>query len=380
MKRSALTYCILSLFAIFGFSACDVHEFPDMPERRPYELVLDFTNAIDMGFYQTIDYSRASTEASPSGTKTQTEITYDIRYTVNAYRIDGNDGNRLSDTTIVVCNSDLENMNHTLRLNLRPGKYRFLVWADYVVHGTKTDLYYNTSNFEEIILADRQNHTGSTDRRDAFRGEKEAEVYDNPELTSNSTRSTAVNRVVVEMERPLAKFKFISHDIVKFLSYVLQQRAIRQKEAEMKAQQGVSPESADPKADPKADIKNINTNDFRVVFRYQGFMPCSFNMFTNKPADSWTGVAFDSTMQRLSDTEVELGFDYVFVNGGESTVPVSVEVYDTDGTLLSSTLPIDVPVVRNKLTVVRGNFLSSKASGGVSIRTEFDGEYNLEIR
>lgn len=82
MKRSALTYCILSLFAILGFSACDVHEFPDMPERRPYELVLDFTNAIDMGFYQTIDYSRASTEASPSGTKTQTEITYDIRYTV----------------------------------------------------------------------------------------------------------------------------------------------------------------------------------------------------------------------------------------------------------------------------------------------------------
>ena len=75
MKRSALTYCILSLFAILGLSACDVHEFPDMPERRPYELVLDFTNAIDMGFYQTIDYSRASTEASPSGTKTQTEIT-----------------------------------------------------------------------------------------------------------------------------------------------------------------------------------------------------------------------------------------------------------------------------------------------------------------
>ena len=88
--------------------------------------------------------------------------------------------------------------------NLRLGKYRFLVWVDYVVHGTKADLYYNTSNFEEIILADRQNHTGSTDRRDAFRGEKEAEVYDNPELTANSTRSTAVNRIEVEMERPLA--------------------------------------------------------------------------------------------------------------------------------------------------------------------------------
>ena len=63
--------------------------------------------------------------------------------------------------------------------NLRLGKYRFLVWADYVVHGTKTDLYYNTSNFEEIILADRQNHTGSTDRRDAFRGEKDPVLVEN---------------------------------------------------------------------------------------------------------------------------------------------------------------------------------------------------------
>ena len=109
--------------------------------------------------------------------------------------------------------------------NLRLGKYRFLVWVAYVVHGTIADLYYNTSNFEEILLAARQNHTGSTDRRDAFRGEKEAEVYDNPELTSSTTRSTAVNRIEVEMERPLAKFKFISHDIVKFLSDVLRQRA-----------------------------------------------------------------------------------------------------------------------------------------------------------
>ena len=208
--------------------------------------------------------------------------------------------------------------------------------------------------------------------------------YINYEITNDAFVDQYIAPVNVRVAGYIQEVRFREHQFVHEgdTLVVLDNREylIRQKEAEMKAQQGVSPESADPKADPKADIKNINTNDFRVVFRYQGFMPCSFNMFTNKPADSWTGVAFDSTMQRLSDTEVELGFDYVFVNGGESTVPVSVEVYDTDGTLLSSTLPIDVPVVRNKLTVVRGNFLSSKASGGVSIRTELDGEYNLEIR
>ena len=386
MKRLQLTYCIASLLAVIGLAACDVHEFPGVPDKRPYELVLDFDDALQMDFYKTIDYpSRASAAASPDGIATSPLVAYDIRYTVNAYRIDGNEGNRTADTTIVVNNSDLQNLNHTLRLNLRPGTYRFLVWADYVVHDTRTDLYYNTANFEEIILADRQNHYGSTDRRDAFRGEQTAEVYDNPELTSNATRTPAVNRVVVKMERPMAKFRFVSEDMVKFLSYVLQQRALRQLQQQAaKGTQAVSPESTDPKsdtkADPKADPKAIDPRDFRVVFRYRGFMPCSFNMFTNKPADSWTGVWFESTMQPISDNEVELGFDYVFVNGGESTVPVSVEVYDNDGTLLSSTPSIDVPVVRNKVTVVRGNFLSSKASGGVSIKTDFDGEYNLEVR
>lgn len=380
MKRSLLTYYVVSLLALLGFAACDVHEFPDEPDKRPYELVLDFDEALEMDFYKTIDYpSRAA--ATPDGTATLPLMAYDIRYTVNAYRIDGDNNNRTADTTIVVNNTDLSNLNYTLRINLRPGKYRFLVWADYVVHGTHDDLYYNTSNFEEIVLADRQNHFGSTDRRDAFRGEQTAEVYDNPELTSNATRTPAVNRVVVKMERPMAKFRFVSEDIVKFLDYVLQQRALRQQQQQAeKGTQAVGPEATDPKSDPKADPKAINPRDFRVVFRYRGFMPCSFNMFTNKPADSWTGVWFESTMKTESENEVELGFDYVFVNGGESTVPVSVEVYDTDGTLLSSTPSIDVPVVRNRVTVVRGNFLSSKASGGVSIKTDFDGEYNLEIR
>ena len=36
-------------------------------------------------------------------------------------------------------------------------------------------------------------------------------------------------------------------------------------------------------------------------------------------------------------------------------------------------------LVRNKLTVVRGHFLTSKASGGIGIVTKFDGEYDYEV-
>jgi hypothetical protein len=109
-------------------------------------------------------------------------------------------------------------------------------------------------------------------------------------------------------------------------------------------------------------------------------MPCSYNIFTDKPADAWTGISFESRMETLSETEVSLGYDYVFVNGSESTLSLTVEVYDKDGKKMSSSQPIQVPVVRSKLTVVRGEFLTSEASGGVSINPGYDGDdYNVEI-
>ncbi len=103
-------------------------------------------------------------------------------------------------------------------------------------------------------------------------------------------------------------------------------------------------------------------------------------MFTNRPADAWTGLTFEGRMIQLDKDNAELGFDYVFVNGHESSVTVSVEIYDRDGTLLSRSQPVSVPLVRNKVTIVRGKFLTVKAEGGVSIDADFDGEYNYEYR
>lgn len=64
----------------------------------------------------------------------------------------------------------------------------------------------------------------------------------------------------------------------------------------------------------------------------------------------------------------------------ESKVPVAVEIYDKDGTLLSSTDAVEVPIVRSKHTTVRGKFLTSEASGNVGIDPGFDGDWNYEIK
>ena len=106
-------------------------------------------------------------------------------------------------------------------------------------------------------------------------------------------------------------------------------------------------------------------------------MPCAYSMFTDKPVDSSTGVMFQSALKGLNDREASLGFDYVFVNGTESAITVQIGLYDKEGTRLSLTEPIRVPLRRNHHTVLRGKFLMSKASGGVTINPDFDGDHNL---
>ena len=41
---------------------------------------------------------------------------------------------------------------------------------------------------------------------------------------------------------------------------------------------------------------------------------------------------------------------------------------------------IKVPTRRNYHTIVRGKFLTQTASSGVSIDSDFDGEFNIEIK
>ncbi len=72
-----------------------------------------------------------------------------------------------------------------------------------------------------------------------------------------------------------------------------------------------------------------------------------------------------------------MGFDYVFVGDSESVVSIIVEVYDTDGSLLSRTKSIDVPLMKSKLTTVRGKFLTTDASGGVVVNPDYEGDHNI---
>lgn len=359
----AIIFCI----SLFSMVACDVHEFPQETNVQvPFLLHLDFTTELPL--YKEIIHTRVDNSETKGFISN-----HNIRYTIKVYRNDlARNNSREADTTFVFTKSDVSDLNFTAPLQLPEGSYDFQIWADYVDVNSNADKYYDTSDFAEIILSDKLNHPGSNDCREAFRGYASATVL-NPAYYTGDMVSSIDNEARAEMKRPMGKFKFVSTDVDVFLARMVQMM----KEKGMLKDFEYDPDNS---ASSESVSKSIALSDFTVLFRYKLFMPCSFNMFTDKPAYAWKGMSFKSKMFTDDYKEMTLGFDYIFVNGSETTLSISVEVYSADGELMSSTNPIDVPIVRNKLTIVKGDFLTSKASEGITISPEFDGEHNIEIK
>lgn len=331
-------------------ASCDVHEFPEPPQPGMLRLSLDFDTGIPL--HQTVEVTRADAKAAEE---------YDLRYTVGVFALDATKAtDRQELARVTVTREATDNPDQVIDMPLDAGDYRLVVWTDYVDAGSTHDKYYDTSDFGEIRLAEGR-HTGNTPYRDAFRGTIDVRIAE------GETRELHVG-----MERPLTRYEFVTTDLDEFLTRALA-AAAREAEAAAAA-------NGDTPAELSDETRAVDLGAYRVVVRYPGFMPSSFNLFTDKPADSSTGVSFESAITPTSDSEATLGFDYVFINGTESTVQAAVDIYDEEGVRISGTNTIDIPVVRGKRTIVRGEFLTSTAAGSIGIVPDFDGEFNVEIR
>ena len=368
--------------ALLCITSCAVHEWP---EPTPADVIVNLDFDTQMPQYKVLN--EEGTRASHDGRD------YDIRYTIAAYRL-LQDGNYAEEPFLlkVFSKDEIEELNATFRFSIDEGSYRFYVWTDFVLAGTRSDYFYNTTSFRRISL--QGTHEGNNDFRDAFSGSADLKVI---RRGSKETPST----VTVQMRRPLAKFEFITTDLQEFITKTIE-AMIRKEEAEAAAKAGeakseggdnpedITPTESDTKTDGDTktggDTKTDDTKTpvvdlekYTVVFFYSGYMPNAYNMMEGKPCDSATGVKFSSAISAIDNHDARLGFDYVFVNGEESSVMVTVALYDEEGTQLSISRQIEVPIKRSMLTTVRGSFLMQNTGGGVAIDPGFEDEFNIYI-
>ena len=347
MKRH-LFLSFVSVLALF-VGCSTVHEFPDMsdtPKRKALiSISLDIDLNTELPIYKVVDLR---TEMSSDAT-----TLYDLRHTFSLHKAYPDGSYRRDADTVVVVTEPVNSTEHkTVQIEVDEGLYNILVWTDYVDAGQSADKYYNTTNLSEIILMHKEDYVGNNLYRDAFRGMQSCEA----------SADKSDNRVTVTMHRPLARFEFISTDYDAFVEEVVR-HSLQQ----------------DNTATAEELTRNFRLEDYKAVFNFSGYMNCSYNIFSDRPANAWTAVKFENQLSALENGEVWLGFDYMFVGTIDSVVAVWVEIYDKNGKQISGSPVIDIPLLRNKRTVVKGEFLTTQTSGGVKVDPGFDGDHNIPI-
>ena len=347
MKK--ILYLIISI-SLMLLTSCDVHQWPQTPELVKCHLRLSYQTQMTEWEYL---YNGSTVVEQGTGDTYDNRREYGkIRYIIRTYPVSEKMRTASDYTQQFEFTRDItKGYDHQVTLDILPGNYNIMVWSD-LVQKEGDDHFHDAGNFAEIRL--QGEHKGNNDYRDAFRGTGSITL-------EASIKEQNTDTLEITMQRPLAKFEFITNDLKEFLD----------KEIEYLKQEATTRGENAP--------TRVDTDKYKVVFHYSGYMPNVYNMNTDKPVDSATGVMFESKLGILNDNEASLGFDYVFVNGKEAGVSVQIGLYDGDNRQIALSDPIDVSLRRSHHTILRGSFLMQQAMGGIVINPEFDGNHNIVI-
>lgn len=362
-----LTYSMITGVVIM-FTSCDVHEFPHENVPTP---VIDHTLTLT---FEADEFDHLTTvEIGNDGRGRAGNDGMMTRHIVRAYRHEptGASGSRVTSRSAIdyyegTENHDSDHPDVTLPLELEPGEYDILAWSEHVPsYGyAGGDYFYNTRDFYELTLNGIESegyiHHGNDHMRAAWRGLTHITI-DRDGKVHTDDPSADIENVIIAMNRPMARFHFITTDLQEFNSRVTGK-------GEPVTTSGLGMPQA-----PRPD-------DYRVVVKYTGYMPSAYNLLSDKPIDSTTGISFNGEITPIDESTAQLAYDYVLVNGSSTSVQVALELYrHSDGTLVSSTGVIDVPLKRGCYTVIKGPLLTTTAGTGIGINPSFNGDYNIEI-
>lgn len=236
----------------------------------------------------------------------------------------------------------------TLCFRVPDGDYRVLAWADYVPQTDLSDWHFETSSLDEIRVkldhAPRDNHHKSSG---AGTVDFSVDFSLDPAGTPRVRHSTRAGEGVVPvyLERASGRFRLLATDAETFLN------------------------------------SGKRLEDLRVLIRYRQYVSAGYNVDTQNPnafVQTYEVETVPSTV--AADGSAELAYDYVLASTGqEDHVLVDLFIYEGD-VELNHYQQIDIPLYRNRETVVRGPFLTRTfGSGQIGIDDDFDDEYLIVI-
>ncbi len=266
---------------------------------------------------------------------------YDLRYIMQAYDETG----KLAYNATQYVSDDFTTQQVVFEARLIAKKYNFVFWADFVPEGQTADYYYKTTDAEgNIDLRDityAKDPVFTDDAMDAYT--KVVEVN----LSAQNQNITDI-----KLQRPFGKLRLIATDQL----------------------------SGDLQDDELPETTEIKYADGTTV-------PDEFNALTGiasgntRTISSITSVSMQEDAVVGGTTYPEAYFliaNYIFAADANTGYAMDVTVKDEAGKPTGVRSLSQIPIVKNKLTTVIGNFYSNSSTLEVIVEDPFEQPENIE--
>lgn len=311
-------------------------------------LLLSSCQREDMGATESGEVNFTVTAGIPAGIATYAEdafshqggainvdpTQYDLRYILEVYTEDENPVRVYRKTAIV---PDDFSSDVTFSARLVAKKYKFVFWADFVEDGSTEDtegLHYNTDPLTQISYKDGVSLDDlGTDMIDAYYHVEEVDL----------TKSQNIQGIL--LHRPFGKIRLIATD-------QLSDGAVQ----------------SEYPASVKIDYKQIE-------------IPASFDALNEKPLETTLTIGDITSTTTIEDALVSnntysgaylLGYHYIFATDASTAYEIDVTTYDQNNNVIGTRNLSLIPVQKNKLTTVIGNFYTNEGTLQVVVEDPFD--------
>lgn len=328
---TSLTAVLISAAAIItGMTAVScVHEYPEGPGVDPTMIVVNIDLTTDPATAGTYTAGRSDDEGCMYFVMEIYEDDFTgepvSRLEAGAHRgDDGSSSVRFTDT-------------------LHAGSYKVAAFAVCTEDMQGSEAVYDMSDLSRIVYEDT--YSGSLSLKECWEARFDLDISSDEWFTTMDVAQT--------MHSPMGRVEAISTDADRFMHNMLQDL-------------------------PEADTEGF-WDRYTVRWDYALYFPTGYNVLTGLPNKAETAIYFTSVITPVTEDEVLLGYDYVFVNGESTTVNITLTVMDAEGEVVNSYSGLEARILKGQTTVLRGTYLTEDRGSGVGIDPGFDGTIDITL-
>lgn len=325
MKYIYKFICVLALTSVLAVLPSCVLEYPDGDGADPTSISVGMTFATNP-LLEEYTLSRSTSE----------NVTSVYRFKIVFYE-DDFDGKPLFERVVYAESASGSIATAKLEEKLHALNYKISLWVEEVLSVGGESPIYDSDDLKAITF--RDGYVGGDSRKLCFSG-----VY-TLDLREYAGRTFAAISKDFVVDAPVAMVRIVATDYHEYLE--------------------------------ANSLENID--GYTVIWKYSSYLPVGFNALTQKPNAAKMGQSFTLTLSGGNDEFIDLGSDYIFVNGGDSHVVVDLTIINADGEEVNTYQGLELPIKKGKLTVAEGEYLTRSKTTGVGIDAGFDGEFNIEL-